>query len=96
MELVDFMLENGIPESVVDNFVNNKVTGECCLQLTEMEMKELAPKIADRDGDEGISTQDSRQSEVETTNSKAQRGNKYISVVSLIFHSLSHMTVLEW
>ncbi len=47
-ELVDFMLGNGISESVIDNFVTNEVTGECCIQLTEMEMKELAPKIGDR------------------------------------------------
>ncbi len=47
-ELVDFMLDNGISESVIDNFVTNEVTGECCIQLTEMEMKELAPKIGDR------------------------------------------------
>ncbi len=47
-ELADFMLDNGISESVIDNFVTNKVTGECCIQLTEMEMKELAPKIGDR------------------------------------------------
>ncbi len=47
-ELADFMLDNGISESVIDNFVTNEVTGECCIQLTEMEMKELAPKIGDR------------------------------------------------
>ncbi len=42
------MLDNEISESVIDNFVINEVTGECCIQLTEMEMKELAPKIGDR------------------------------------------------
>ncbi len=47
-ELADFMLDNGISESVIDTFVTNEVTGECCIQLTEMEMKELAPKIGDR------------------------------------------------
>lgn len=47
-ELTEFMRDNGIPESVVGNFASNEVTGECCLQLTEMEMKELAPKIGDR------------------------------------------------
>ncbi len=47
-ELTKFMRNNGIPESVVGNFASNEVTGECCLQLTGMEMRELAPKIGDR------------------------------------------------
>ena len=48
IELSDFLLKNGISRSVVDNFTTNEVTGECFILLTEMEIKELAPRIGDR------------------------------------------------
>ncbi len=82
-ELANFMLDNGISESVIDNFVTNEVTGECCIQLTEMEMKELAPKIGDRVKLRQLIT-------------KHKEVNKQITVISLIFHSLSNMTLLDW
>ena len=48
IELSDSLLKNGISRSVVDNFTTNEVTGECFILLTEMEIKELAPRIGDR------------------------------------------------
>ena len=48
MELYDFLLQNGLPEDVSREFVNNEITGEGLLLLSEMEIKELAPKIGDR------------------------------------------------
>lgn len=48
IELTEFLLENRISEDVADTFTKNEVTGECFLLLTEMEIKELAPRIGDR------------------------------------------------
>ena len=47
IELGKLLEEHRIAE-VVDAILDNEVTGECFLLLTEQEIKELAPKIGDR------------------------------------------------
>lgn len=48
LELCEFLSEKNIADDVVDAIMDNELTGEHLLLLTEMEMKELAPKIGDR------------------------------------------------
>ena len=48
VELGKLLEEHRIAEEVVDAILDNEVTGECFLLLTEQEIKELAPKIGDR------------------------------------------------
>ena len=47
-ELSDYLLDEGICQSVAEAFFDNNITGKAFLALTELEVKELAPKIGER------------------------------------------------
>ena len=47
VELGRLLEEKGLSE-VAEAFIDNDVNGECLVELTELEVKELAPKIGDR------------------------------------------------
>ena len=47
-ELEQFLEENCISAQVACNFFLNEISGQQFLLLTELEIKELAPKISDR------------------------------------------------
>ena len=48
IELGRFLTNKGIQEEVVDALIENEVTGESFLLLTEQEIKEIAPRIGER------------------------------------------------
>ena len=44
----DFLLEKGLHEDVVATIISNRICSETFLDLTEIDLKELAPTIGDR------------------------------------------------
>ena len=44
----DFWLEKGLHEDVVATIISNRICSETFLDLTEIDLKELAPTIGDR------------------------------------------------
>lgn len=44
----DYLLEKGLHEDVVATIINNRICPETFLDLTESDLKELAPTIGDR------------------------------------------------
>ncbi len=48
VELASFLEDNGVSEEVVEAFLENDIEGNQFLSLSELEVKELAPKIGHR------------------------------------------------
>lgn len=48
LELGKFLVDHGIEEETVQNFVRNKVCGDTFSKLTQEDLKELVPLIGNR------------------------------------------------
>ena len=47
-EFGEYLLQNGVHEDVVATVVNNRICCETFLDLSESDLKELAPTVGDR------------------------------------------------
>lgn len=47
-DLAEFLTEKGLHDEVISNVIDNRITSALFLELTEADLKELAPAIGDR------------------------------------------------